>query len=354
LKATNLKVENNLLMRAKTPRSGGGDEDISSGEEEEAQDEIRGMIDLPGPIFRGPVDLVGAEIGGALDISGATIQAQLNLTSAKVGGDLRLASSRLPPPVWGEQAQLVLRNCKVRAIQATGLSLLRSSARENPRRARRRDYIETDLSGIEIEKMSGADATSGNSLVDADPRLVLVKWIEAHADYRIRHDPGPYHQIAHALKAAGRPNAARRVLIKGYDHEFSCKTTTPGRKAVLGAWNLFSRYGFSAPIPLLWLAGLIVVQIQAGLVAEGFGPGGRTPSPTDVGEWFIGAASNLVPLVNLDPDWPMSVLDRKFGEEGQPTIPHWLKQVWFWSSVMGFVVLSYLVAAISGLAKTER
>jgi hypothetical protein len=355
VKATNLKVENNLLMRSKAPRTGAGDEEFAFGEEEEAQDEIRGMIDLPGPVFRGPVDLVGAEIGGALDISGAVIEGKLNLTSARLGGDFRLASSRLPPPSWGDHAQLILRNCKVRAIQATGASLLRRSARPDPVRARRREFIETDLSGIEIEKLSGADEGKGGALVDADPRRVLVKWIEAHADYKVSHDPGPYHQIAHALKAAGRPNAARRVLIKGYDHEFACSTTTPGRKAVLGAWNLFSRYGFSAPIPMLWLMGLILAQMGAGLLAEGWllQPL-QLPPPTVVGEWFIGAAANLVPLVNLDPDWPESVLDRRFGDAGQPLVPHWLKQVWFWSSVMGFVVLSYLIAAISGLAKTER
>lgn len=340
VKLSNVLVENNLLLRARP---------ASLDWQQDREGDDGGARAAVGPVFRGELDLAGARVGGALDLSGATFEGPVDLTAADIAGELRLASSSLAPPDWGAGARLILRNLKARAIQATQEALLRN--RERPaQRARRSDYVETDLTGAIFERLSGADAARGASLAEA-PARVLAKWIEAHADYQLRHDPGPYRETADALRKAGRPGAARIVLIENYDHEISCRQTKLGRRLVLAVWNIFTRYGFSVTLPLLvWVPLLIAAQMTAGLWAEGWRPGGgQLPGLADLGSWFIAAASNTVPIVDLAPSGSAE-LDHHFPDGP----PHWLEQTWFWGAVFGFIVLSYLAAAIGGLARTDR
>lgn len=64
-----------------------------------------------------------------------------------------------------------------------------------------------------------------------------------------------------------------------------------------------------------------------------------------MGDWGGYALGNAIPILELDPDHKTFIKDR-FGE----TTPLWLKTILYSSKLLGFVLLSYLAAGLSGFA----
>jgi hypothetical protein len=291
----------------------------------------------------GEINLVGARVAGALDLSGAKLEGPLNLASSNIGGDLSLSAAGLPQVFWGEDSTLNLRNAHVKALHAEVGALLKPAAR-NLRidKARRRDFVPTDLAGFEVDRLFGRDA-QGGSLADA-PANALIRWIEARNDSDLRHDPGPYHRLAAALRAAGQPAKADDLINAAGNHAIRAHNVGWGRK-IAGAlsWLLIG-HGVRIHRALIAFLLLVLAGAMAGWAAEGWAPPYAPPDGWDA--WLRASLDHATPIVNFSTEAD-AFLSQRF--KGAP--PGWLANLWFAQAIVGFVIASYLAAGLSGFAE---
>jgi len=291
------------------------------------------------------LNFIGARIRGDAQVRGE-LNCNVDFTGATIGGELQFDQGGKFPPVWGEKARLILRNVTCGALAGAIESFQRPSGK-----GKRTEYVPVDLLGLSYARIGGLTAEmentrQGATLADAKPGA-LVAFLQSDAPRNGVFTPQPYRQLADALAAAGREELANKVRFELLEHERAAKGVPLPRKFALWLSRHLIGHGFAS-----WRAALLFILVVIGTAATGLAFEGSLAAASwaeidwrPIGDWGGYALGNAIPVVELDPSHETFIADR-FGAEA----PLWLKTVLYSSKLLGFLLLSYLAAGLTGFA----
>jgi hypothetical protein len=292
----------------------------------------------------------GASIGHDLQISKSAIEGDLDFTNAEIKGELNLAQYEGDEPVWGEKARLVLRNASAGAL-AGGLNAFR-------RGAKRKDFVRCDLAGFTYGRIGGLGAGKSTSTLATAGAGELWAWLKRcrPADH---FDPAPYLALARGLRDAGRKERAADIRMALGDYEFVARGTPWQQRVLLALSSLFIGYGERNHRALMWFVVLVLAGAEIGywqdlVWAPAATPQGWTDSQAWL-DWIGYAFGDAIPLLTFDEAHKTFLVDRFCGERIADVctygVPTGVTAFFYGVKVVGFIILSYLAAGLSGLAQ---
>lgn len=290
----------------------------------------------------GAVSLRGARIGNTMQLLG-TFNNRVDLSSATVTGELQFDVGGRFSPTWGKNAQLLLRNATCGALAGKVNSLKRTNDKGKS------ECVPTDMLGLSYARiggLAGDGERAGATLADASVKD-LVALLESDAPKKDAFSPQPYRQLADALMAAGREEKAHKIRFALLEHERAAKGVPLTRKAALFLSRHLIGHGFENWRAAIGFALVVLATAAVGLWFQGH-PFVTDPAAMDfraMGDWGGYALGNAIPLLELDPSHATFVADR-FGEEAPLGLKTWLYSF----KLLGFLLLSYLAAGLSGFA----
>lgn len=304
----------------------------------------------------GNADLMGARISQDLQIRESVIDGRLDLTGAIISGELHLDKgwdakrNTDTLPTWTEKASLILRNTQCDAI-AGRLDAFRRN--RNGKKSTRHDFVDMDLTGFKYERLGGLFASHKDTLAAANGKD-LVKWLEAGCGDGA-FNPGPYRQLARVLDESGDTGAARQIMHAMARHEHGA--AQGWRKFGFGLSWLFIDYGFSSRRAVGWFALLVALYAAWGLNMHGMRPLEYNPQSIDeLLRWLGFSFGNAVPLISFDKAHDTFLAEQfgALGADNRPdpaSVPPLIAWAFYGQKALGFVILSYLAAGLSGLAR---
>jgi len=313
--------------------------------------EVNGDLFLRDMKRLGRTYLMGVKIGQDLQLRESNIEGEIDLTGATIAGELHLDIGTNEKretdmlPMWGKDAKLILRNASAASVAGSLNAFRRTRENENPTC---NDFIAMDLTGFRYQRLGGLLAEHKDTLAAAEPSH-LIAWLEAgRGDGAF--NPDPYRQLARALERSGDTDKARQILRAMAEHEHRA---AKGRRRVLFflSW-LFIDYGYSNIRALAWFGALVLGFAVWGFSVEavrsfhfsaaGFGEFFR---------WLGFSFANAVPLITFDKAHE-TFLAARFGAAGNPaSVPVHIAWAFYAEKVLGLIILTYLAAGLSGLAR---
>ncbi|MGE0742880.1 MAG: hypothetical protein AB7O98_16190 [Hyphomonadaceae bacterium] len=297
----------------------------------------------------GDINLIGFNGGLALQLRQSTLEGVIDLTGANVLGELHLElDEERCGPTWGDKAKLILRNAKFGAL-AGSINAFRKPPAPGKKRG---EFIEMDLIGFSYDRLAGLGADIERTIAAA-PVGELRQWLACGAGGKARFAPEPYRRFANALVNAGYKDKADQVLHGMRIHERRCERNWM-RRTALGLSGSFIGFGHrSLSYGVAWFLTLTVLFAAIGLALGGTRP--LDLSPTGVGEflrWFWFSFGNAVPIFALDRAND-TFLANEFSTQ-PPDARIYISTIFYLEKLLGFVILTYLAAGLSGLAKQVR
>lgn len=332
----------------------------------------------------GNVGLVAINVGGHVQLRQSVIEGEVDLTAAVINGELHLAKdAEKPGPTW-RGGRLVLRNASVGALGG-GIDSF-------PKTSKGQAKPPMELAGFTYKRLGGLGA--GNT--DAGPKDEapakpekkkqiekkarigtlaeasigeLKEWLKSGHEVK-RFTPDPYRQLSIALAEGGHAAKANEVLHAMRLHERHCEKN-PFRRLRLWASGVTIGFGYRNDYAVIWF-GLIVVAFAAiGLGWQGlrhFDP--SLEGIAQVGRWLGFSFGNSIPLVTLDKAHETFLAARfvdpatcmeaaRAADACTPDklvqyVPVGLSWVFYAQKVLGFIVLSFLAAGLSGAATRQK
>ncbi len=308
---------------------------------------VAGNLNLFNDTLPGWTQFSNLGVSGDFQISGGTLQT-LDLTGSKIAGDLLLAQyARI---AWKPKALFILHDVNVHAIEdrndcldedtqcdawaphldLSGLSYERlgsSSAalRRSPVGGSYADYAETGGVSASASMVGHMTRAHENMM---DPLQRSENWWKAH--WFARQQPfsaEPYDELSSVLRRLGDEGMADRIMFDRHDDEARLihNPTLFVQRSVIG-------YGYNVWLAFPWAAALVILGM---IVLRISGEGKRLGLPVGATYSF----DMLLPLVRLRES------NYKLEVRGPA-------QYYFYAhKVAGFVLASFLVAALSGLTR---
>jgi hypothetical protein len=292
---------------------------------------IAGVFNLRGSKVGGQLDCYASEIGsrfdlrggaefarsifcsfaklGEVDLAGSTFQDDVDMTGSQINTELRIGATGEARTQWAERSTLYLRNATADAIQDLPDAW--------PTRI--------DLSGFAYRNLGGRNAKQQALMADR-PVSWFVNWLGKQVPYA----PGSYEQLATVLRSEGRPGAADDILYAGKERERAQATFL--RRAWLTTTGVLIGYGYHLEWAVVWVAAFILTGIAV-LRFSGQGPGNQMP---------FGIAYSfdmLLPIIRLRE------------KHYQIDLEGWPRYYFYFHKIMGYVLASFLIAGLAGLAK---
>ena len=288
-------------------------------------------VDIGGSLFlhdggRFPrILLRRAKIGGDVFLPGSSFGGEFDLTGAAIGAELHLSSGLLERfPIWQNDASLILRNVNADALQAQAVSWNISGTDR---------LLPTDLTGFTYTRLGGLD-TAGNTSMGDESADWLVGWIEAQRDHGGYYDPQPYTQLAQVLEAAGATDKAKAIRYAKFEHK---RNHDASMNAARHFWLVLKKYvvgyGVYPHRALYWFLGLVGLGALLAQLSE------HPSVRRRMGFWWMGlwySLDNALPLIETNERF-------KNVDHGRP----WLDHFFQFQKVLGFVLATVLVAALT-------
>jgi hypothetical protein len=366
---------------------------------------IEGQLSMNGSTFTGEVAMHGATVGAELGMVGATFDGALAMDGLKVGGGLFMGSEKYQPAAFTSvrllgarvEGQLVMARSTFRgAVNMDGLEVggeLFADATVFGKESgpvamplvhvgrllslNKTDFSSLDLTGARIDgtfriavaeaaregrlELTGAtigaieDSRDGwplhlrldgftythwdalnsgeGSPMAARPAAWFTGWLGRQTDY----SPRPYEQLAKVLRETGHAGKAKDVLFEARERERreEQKNRTWWRN---GRWWwltfkwAFIGHGYRLYWSLWWA--LLFVVVGAFVIDS-------KSAGANLSDWesFAYSLDMLLPVIELNKAYNDIVLS------GPPLF------YFYCHKIMGFVLASFLVAGLSGLAK---
>jgi hypothetical protein len=325
LSANDLRVKGDLLMR----------DGAEFGRVDLPGAEIGGDLTTSGALFQGSVDMTGIKVGRNLSLGQRTRFARpvllafarigtnldltdgefgsLDLTGATIGAEIRLASRERPTdrmrvPNWQPQSRLSLRNVTASALQDLPEAWPQ----------------ELDLEGFTYARLGGYRGGDGSDLVKRKAGD-FVEWLAKDPDY----SPLPYTQLAGVLKQAGDLEKAKRILYAGRARQW--REAHGLTRFWLSLHWAFTGFGYYPEVSGLWA--ILLVLVGAALFGHDRTSEIRLYSRA---ERLIYSLDMLLPIVQLR------------HHHYQFDLVGWPKFYLYFHKMMGYVLISFLVAALAG------
>ncbi len=275
-------------------------------------------VKLIGAVIGKHLQLRDSDFDGHLDLSSASIGEELHLTSPRAVGDRKPGDENFPPPRWKEGSRLTLRNAHVVALNDT-----KDAWGLQPNHL--------DLVGFTYDRLGGLRATKDSAL-SARPTEWLEKWLAKQDGFDTFYNPQPFEQLAKVLRESGYPGKADAILFAARDHQRDSPATPRLTKVKLWVlWGLIG-YGYHNWIAVLWFASLT----GSGAWACGKSPFGRR----------MRAAQRF--WYSFDMALPLIALNKR---HEAVKLRGGVLVYFYFHKLAGFVLVSFLVAGLSGLTK---
>jgi hypothetical protein len=260
------------------------------------------------------ISLIFARVGGSLDLVRSDVSS-LDLTGASIQGEFSLGESDEDRPRWAEDAQLVLRNATVGALQCPP-SLEAWPALE--------------LGGCTYRQLGGLSRADPSPEMAARPRCWFVKWLEKDRTFT----PQPYHQLASVLRSMEHPETADAVLYAGKERErrdAGWRTRKWWGMSLL-KWTIGYGYGYRYFYALWWVGGITLLgALILGTTLQG-------PDFTFLRRLAY-SFDLLLPIVELDKRHSLEAIDG------------WPRYYFYVHELLGYVLGSFIVAGLAGITK---
>jgi hypothetical protein len=259
--------------------------------------------------------LSSSHIGGALNLTGAQFQ-DLDLSATRIEGELVLSSA--PEPGWPKGARLSLRDTHAGVLQIHWDD-------------------ETDawpdglqLDGFTYDRLGfGSDADNGRA------RDVgrYIGWLARDPSY----SPQPYEYLATVFRAAGESSKANRIRYESRerDRAEAWKQEDYGRwfGLTLLKWGIGYGLGLRYFLALWW----IVVFTLIGTIALRV----TRQGPDGLSAKAVFSLDLLLPIVQLD----------AAHNQLEAALAGWVKHYFYAHKLVGWVLASFLIAALAGLTQ---
>lgn len=302
--------------------------------------QIRGSLYLRNMKRLCDAKFIGAHVNGDVQLLGTTIDGVIDFSGARIDGELQTA--QISVPHWTDKARLILRNARLGALAGRAETFpLKSKGASPP----------MDLAGLSYTRLGGFGAEKGGSLAKDSVRL-LKTWLAAgHAKYD--YTPGPYQTLANALVEAGQSREANEILHAMHRQEARCEPNLL-RKAWLAASGMFIGFGYRNWYGANWFLLIVAIGAAYGLWLDGFNPVEFSWSAFDeVRRWVGFSFGNSIPLVTLDKAHDTFLAVQFSGGKPEDLSPG-IAWAFYIQKVVGFIILSYLAAGVTGLATRRR
>lgn len=309
------------------------------------------------------LNLRGAHVDGDLDLTASRLQVA-DLAGANIAGDLQLSTDNRPPPQWGANATLSLRNARAGAIQgsldaercppAPGANLGDPIGHvwalifgRNAQPAPAPTSAETvscpwpasmELQGFVYDRLGGGSLDSISPMM-ARPSAELANWLARDRSFTRQ----PYQQLASVFTAAGDPNRATDILFAARYREelLYWKEGQLWDAAGLAALRVTIGYGLGNKFfRVLWWVGGFWVLGTLVLLAS---PAARRKGVL----WSFGCSlDQLLPFVQLSPEFPAF-----FDDPGRERLKGWQVAFFALQSLVGFLLGGFVGAGLGGLTQ---
>jgi len=267
-------------------------------------------------------------VAGNVEISGGEL-GSVDLTGTKSSGDLLLGS--YADITWNPGAKLTLRNATVRAVED------RTAKCPTPKPSCTPWPDRISLSGFTYQTFGSRDLVVRKHLAADIALRKSDQWeqIWLSHDAGDSFDPQPYDELAAVLRQLGQIQTANEILIKRMDKERDQDFSERNFAGVVGLQlhKGFVGYGYE-----VWRA----VVLTLVLILFGFVVLQRSEVSRRLGQWgtLVYSFDMLLPVVRLDE----KNYKQKIPESG-------IRYYFYVHKLLGWVLASFLVAALSGLAK---
>lgn len=294
----------------------------------------------------GPIKMLGSVVEGSVQIQGVetTINAEVNLTGSRIQSELAFDQGGKFCVDWGPKAELVLRNVSCQAFSAAPQALLRATT------GGKKEHMPVDLLGFTYRQIGGTAGMgdrAGATLADASPRQLRAFLASDRGNSRT-FTPQPYRQLARVLAEGGHQARADAVLKALANHELGCKDVSLGRKVGLFFSKHLVMYGYGSWRALALFGLLVVSGVGYGLWVSG----GFERSLEEIIAWARFTFGNAVPLLTLD-ETHKDFLHTAM-ENSAIGNPEAIKLAFDGQKMVGYVLLTYLAAGLSGLASKPK
>jgi uncharacterized protein YjbI with pentapeptide repeats len=260
------------------------------------------------------ISLIFARIDGSFHLFNSQV-ASLDLTGASLQGELHLGAVNEDKSQWAEDAQLVLRNTTIGALQCPP-SLEAWPALE--------------LSGCTYRQLGGiSQADSGTEMADRSPAW-FIDWLEKDRTF----SPQPYHQLVSVLRTMGHAETADAVLFASKERERGAagRWTPKWWGMSLLKWTIGYGYGYRYFYALWWVLGITllgVLMLETTSAGQAFSLAGKLAYSFDL----------LLPIIELDKRHSLEAIDG------------WQRYYFYVHKLLGYVLGSFIVAGLAGLTK---
>jgi hypothetical protein len=268
------------------------------------------------------IDLRGARIGGDLAIEGPKererqgARRSVDLSASSVSGALSLGSSYYGPLNWPDGAALNLRNAQVFELR-DGIECKTES------NCNGQWPSQLELDGFTYQQL---DAGEEGVNMAARGSMWWSSWLARQTQY----SPYPYEQLASLLQKIGYKEKANDILYEGKRREGEA-ATYPAKLWMKLQWAL-TGYGYRLNWAWWWVLGCVALGASV-LRLSGEGP--RHGLPYGIAY----SIDMLLPIVKLR--------DMHYAIE----LNGWARYYFYAHKIMGFVLGSFVLAALAGLTK---
>jgi hypothetical protein len=256
----------------------------------------------------GPLRMTFAHIGANVDLTAGSFNS-VDLTGTSIGAEIRLASNGYAAIAWGLRARLTLRNVSAKALQDLPNAW----------------PAELHLEGFTYQQLGGYREAGGANDVTARDASTFVDWLAKQPQY----SPQPYRTLSDVLRSAGYADKAKQVLYAGSLREWH------GATGVNWWWQAmrwaFIGFGLYPQRSALWILALVPL----GAFIFGFDPAVRLRTMRFIDRLFY-SFDALLPFITLRI------------EHGAFDLQAWPKYYLYFHKVMGYVLIAFLLAALTG------
>ncbi len=283
------------------------------------------------------IHLTFAKIASNLNISESSLPS-LNLTGTQIKGEFQLASNQNSSVIkWREGSKLVLRNTEVGSLQD------RQDAWPN----------QLVLDGFTYNRLGGLEGDGVSDLSKRD-----VGWFKEWLAKQQPYSPQPYEQLASVFRKAGQTKKALEILYESKERE---RTEVASRLDWfwLTLLKIFIGYGYRTIFCVtLWVLvftgiGTIMLKISKDNPFNSIRGNTSAIIPQRLYNYFprslASYVENYFPLISYSFDRFLPIIRLRESHYTKTELQGWLAYYFYFHQLMGFVLLSLLLASITGL-----
>ncbi len=258
------------------------------------------------------IDLLGSNIDGDLDISGSKEIPSIDLTGTTIKGEFCLGSEMYHPLKFRKGAKLTLRNAETGALQDLEKTW---------------EGLKLELTGFTYKRLGGFTAGKKGGMATRS-----VDWMKGWLAKQEHYSPQPYKQLANILRDSGYKGKADDIL---YASRERAREESDGLKYL---WLTFLKltigHGFRVYYLFVWVAGLTAI---GAIVLKISGEGARHGMTFGLSY----SLDMLLPIIKL----------REFHYTKDMWLMDWSRYYFYFHKVMGYVLVSVLIAGLTGITK---